>query len=61
MADRAQRAKGKIAEVKGRAKREAGLATGKRSTEVRGAGEELKGKVQNAAGRVASGVKKATR
>jgi uncharacterized protein YjbJ (UPF0337 family) len=61
MADRAQRAEGKLEETKGRVKRGAGAATGNRSTEAEGAGEELKGKAKNAVGKARSAVKKATR
>lgn len=61
MGDRKQRAEGKVNELKGSAKREAGRATDKPSTEARGAAEEIKGKTQNAAGKARSAVKKATR
>jgi uncharacterized protein YjbJ (UPF0337 family) len=61
MADRAQRAKGKAEEVKGRVKRGAGAATGRPDTERRGAGEEAKGKVRKAVGKARSAAKKATR
>jgi len=45
MGDRIQRAQGKAKELKAHANREAGIAADKSATEVRGAGEELKGKV----------------
>src|SRR5437868_6471339 len=41
MGDRSQRVKGKAEEVKGRAKRETGITTGRPGTEARGAGEAL--------------------
>ena len=61
MADRKQRAEGKADELKGRAKRAAGAATGNRKTEAKGAGDELKGKAKNAVGKARSAVKKSTR
>ncbi len=61
MGDRTQRVRGKAEEAKGRLKREAGIATGRPSTETRGAGEELKGKTRNAVGRARSAAKKAMR
>lgn len=61
MADRAQRARGKAEETKGRVKREAGLASGRPATETRGAGEELKGKSRKAVGKARSAFKKKTR
>jgi uncharacterized protein YjbJ (UPF0337 family) len=61
MGDRTQRAKGKAEEVKGRVKREAGIATGSPGREARGAGEELKGKTKKTVGRARSAAKKATR
>jgi uncharacterized protein YjbJ (UPF0337 family) len=61
MGDRTQRAKGKAEETKGRAKREAGIATGRPGTQARGAAEELKGKTKNTVGRARSAVKKSTR
>jgi uncharacterized protein YjbJ (UPF0337 family) len=50
-----------LEETKGRVKRGAGAATGNRSTEAKGAGEELKGKAKNAVGKARSAVKKGTR
>jgi uncharacterized protein YjbJ (UPF0337 family) len=61
MGDRTQRAKGKAEELKGRAKREAGIASGRQTTEARGAGEEAKGKAKKAVGRARSAMKKSTR
>jgi uncharacterized protein YjbJ (UPF0337 family) len=61
MGDRTQRVKGKGEEVKGRVKRETGIATGRPGTELRGAGEEAKGKAKNTVGKVRSAAKKATR
>lgn len=61
MGDRANRIEGKVKELKGSAKRNAGEAGGDKSTAARGAGEELKGKAKNAAGKAQSAVKKATR
>ena len=61
MGDRANRIEGKIKELKGSAKRNAGEAAGDNSTAAHGAGEELKGKVRNATGKAQSAVKKATR
>ncbi len=61
MGDRTQRAKGKAEELKGRTKRETGIAAGRPGTEARGAGEELKGKAKNTVGRARSAAKKATR
>lgn len=62
MGDRTQRVKGKQDRgVKGRAKRETGVATGRPGTEARGAGEEIKGKARNAVGKARSTAKKATR
>lgn len=61
MGDRMQRAKGKAEEMKGAGKRETGRATGRSDLEAEGAAEEAKGKVTNAAGKVRSGLKKATR
>jgi uncharacterized protein YjbJ (UPF0337 family) len=61
MGDRAQRVEGKAKEMKGRLERDAGAASGRPTTEARGAGEEAKGKVENAAGKARSAVKKATR
>jgi uncharacterized protein YjbJ (UPF0337 family) len=51
----------KAKEMKGRLERDAGAASGRPTTEARGAGEEAKGKVENAAGKARSAVKKATR
>jgi uncharacterized protein YjbJ (UPF0337 family) len=42
--------KGKVDEVAGRAKRQAGEWTGDGETQVEGAAQEIKGKVQNAWG-----------
>jgi uncharacterized protein YjbJ (UPF0337 family) len=42
--------KGKVDEVAGRAKRQAGEWTGDGETQVKGAAQEIKGKVQNAWG-----------
>ena len=42
--------KGKVDEVAGRAKRQAGEWTGSGETQVKGAAQEIKGKVQNAWG-----------
>ncbi len=61
MGDRTQRVKGKLEEIKGRGKREAGIAAGRPGTETQGAGEELKGKAKNKLGRARSAAKKATR
>jgi uncharacterized protein YjbJ (UPF0337 family) len=61
MGDRMQRFRGKLEEMKGRGKRDAGVATGRPGTEARGAGEELKGKARKAVGRARSKAKKATR
>jgi uncharacterized protein YjbJ (UPF0337 family) len=61
MADRAQRAEGKVEEVKGRVKREAGQATGRKGTEARGAAEELKGKAKKTIGKARGDLKKASR
>ena len=61
MADRAQRARGKAEETKGRVRRETGIATGRPETESRGAAEEAKGKTKNAIGRARSAFKKSTR
>jgi uncharacterized protein YjbJ (UPF0337 family) len=61
MGDRAQRAKGKAEEVKGRVKREAGIAAGRPDAETRGAAEEVKGKVRKAVGKARSAAKKVTR
>ena len=61
MGDRAQRAKGKAEETKGRVKREAGIATGRPSREARGAAEEAKGKTRKGVGKARSAAKKATR
>jgi len=41
MGDRTQRVQGKVKEVKGRAKRDAGAGAGRPGTEARGAGEEI--------------------
>src|SRR6202042_1911669 len=61
MADRSQRAEGKVEEVKGRVKRETGEATGRKGTEARGAAEELKGKAKQKIGKARSEIKKASR
>lgn len=44
------RVKGKVDEVAGRAKRQAGEWTGDTETQVKGAAQEIKGKVENAWG-----------
>jgi uncharacterized protein YjbJ (UPF0337 family) len=46
------RVKGKMDEVAGRAKRQAGEWTGDTETQAEGAAQEVKGKVQNAWGNV---------
>jgi uncharacterized protein YjbJ (UPF0337 family) len=51
MGDRMERAKGKFEETKGKVKKNVSV----------GAGEELKGKAKNTAGRARSALKKATR
>ncbi|HEX3509982.1 MAG TPA: CsbD family protein [Solirubrobacteraceae bacterium] len=61
MGDRAQRAKGTAESVKGKVKRDTGRATGRPTTEAKGAAENAKGKVRNAAGKASSAAKKATR
>ena len=61
MGDRSQRLKGKTEELKGRLKREGGVASGRPGTETRGAAEEIKGKLNNAIGRARSAAKKSTR
>jgi uncharacterized protein YjbJ (UPF0337 family) len=61
MGDRTQRTEGKAKELKGKVKREAGIAAGSPATETRGAGEEIKGKTKKAVGKVRSAAKKATR
>ena len=48
--------KGKVDEVAGRAKRQAGEWTGDGETQVEGAAQEIKGKVQNAWGNAKEGV-----
>jgi len=61
MGDRMQRIKGKLQEAKGRTKEEAGFASGRPTTEARGAGETLKGKANQTVGKARSQVKKNTR
>jgi uncharacterized protein YjbJ (UPF0337 family) len=61
MGDRTQRLKGKANEVKGNTKADVGYETGKPKTEAKGAATAAKGKVQQAAGRARSEVKKRTR
>lgn len=51
MGDRLQRVKGKVEETKGKVKKNVSV----------GAGEELKGKTKNTAGRARSAIKKTTR
>ena len=52
--------KGKVDEVAGRAKRQAGEWTGDGETQVEGAAQEIKGKVQNAWGNAKEAVKDET-
>jgi uncharacterized protein YjbJ (UPF0337 family) len=51
------RVKGKVDEVAGRAKRQVGEWTGDGETQAEGAGQEIKGKVQNAWGNVKDAVR----
>jgi uncharacterized protein YjbJ (UPF0337 family) len=51
------RVKGKVDEVAGRAKRQVGEWTGDGETQTEGAGQEIKGKVQNAWGNVKDAVR----
>jgi uncharacterized protein YjbJ (UPF0337 family) len=46
------RVKGKANEVAGRAKRQVGEWTGDSKTQLKGAGQEIKGNVQSAVGKV---------
>lgn len=61
MADRTQRLKGKANEAAGKAKANAGYATGSGKTEAKGVGKALKGKAQQTVGKARSNAKKATR
>jgi uncharacterized protein YjbJ (UPF0337 family) len=61
MGDRKQRLEGKAEELKGRFKREGGIASEKPGTELRGAAQQLKGKLKNSIGKARSDVKKHTR
>jgi uncharacterized protein YjbJ (UPF0337 family) len=61
MGDRKQRLTGKAEELKGRVKREAGIAGDKPATELRGAAEQLKGKLKQTIGKARSDAKKHTR
>ena len=61
MADRTQRLKGKANEAAGKAKANAGYATGRHKTEAEGVGKALKGKAQQATGKARSAAKKSTR
>jgi uncharacterized protein YjbJ (UPF0337 family) len=61
MGDRKQRLEGKAQELKGRVKREAGIASENPGTELRGAAEQLKGKLKKTIGNARSEAKKHTR
>lgn len=61
MADRTQRVTGKANEVAGKAKAGVGYSTKRPTTAAKGAGEVVKGKAQQAAGKAGSEVKKKTR
>jgi uncharacterized protein YjbJ (UPF0337 family) len=61
MGDRTQRAKGKANEAAGKTKAAAGYATGRGTTEARGAGKVIKGKAQQTVGKARSEAKKKTR
>jgi uncharacterized protein YjbJ (UPF0337 family) len=61
MADRTQRLRGKANEAGGKAKANAGYATGSKKTEGKGVGKALKGKTQQATGKARSAAKKSTR
>ena len=54
------RIKGKADEVAGRAKRQVGEWTGDTESQAEGAGQEIKGKVQNAWGKTKDAVRDAT-
>jgi uncharacterized protein YjbJ (UPF0337 family) len=54
------RMKGKVDEVAGRAKRQAGEWTGDTESQVKGGAQEVKGKVQNAWGKTKDAVRDAT-
>lgn len=54
------RIKGKVDEVAGRAKRQAGEWTGDTESQVEGGAQEVKGKVQNAWGKTKDAVRDAT-
>lgn len=61
MGDRTQRLTGKANETAGKAKASAGYETYSPKTEARGAGQALKGKMQQAVGKARSTAKKKTR
>ena len=61
MGDRMQRAKGKVEETKGSAKKNIGRETGDPELEAKGAGDEVKGKGQNTLGKARSALKRMTR
>ena len=54
------RVKGKVDEVAGRAKRQAGEWTGDKESQVKGGAQEVKGKVENAWGKAKDAVRDAT-
>jgi len=56
-----EKIKGAVNDVKGRAKRQAGEWTGDTSTQAEGAKDQVKGKVQKAAGKVKDVARNATR
>jgi uncharacterized protein YjbJ (UPF0337 family) len=61
MGDRMDRVKGRAKDMKGAIKQDAGQASGRPGTEMRGTGDRVEGKAQNTMGRIKSAVKKATR
>jgi uncharacterized protein YjbJ (UPF0337 family) len=58
MGDRKQQLKGKVNEVKGKAKARTAYRTGDTSSEVKGAATAYKGKAQQSAGKTRRAVKK---